>query len=215
MNEFVIKNGFISQGNSVVNGTLTATTISGGTFYGNASNLTGTPDNYVTGGTFDGSTLTLNRQNGSVTFTGFTVVSSSGLTLTTTGTSGNATLVGTNLNIPKYVDGDWIDYSATSTIVGWSTFTTKLIKYRVIGKQVFVIANIRGTSNSTSTSFTIPFNSISTNDNMGYGLNNGGAVNCLIEISGGTNLIGCYANLAGWTASGTKSIWVQFFIDIA
>ena len=35
-NEFVIKNGFISQGNSTINGTLSATTI-----YGNGSNLTG------------------------------------------------------------------------------------------------------------------------------------------------------------------------------
>ena len=40
-NEFVIKNGFISKGNSVVEGGLTATTISGGTLYGDGSNLTG------------------------------------------------------------------------------------------------------------------------------------------------------------------------------
>jgi hypothetical protein len=45
-NEFVIKNGFISKGNSIVEGGITATTISastisGGTFYGDGSNLTG------------------------------------------------------------------------------------------------------------------------------------------------------------------------------
>jgi hypothetical protein len=136
---------------------------------------------------------------------------SDGEVLSSVRTKLNSVITEINLLDPT----DWVDYSSTSTIVGWSSFTTKLIKYRVIGKQVFVIANIRGTSNSTSTSFTIPFNSISTNDNMGYGLNNGGAVNCLIEISSGTNLVGCYANLAGWTGSGTKSIWVQFFIDIA
>ncbi len=40
-NEFNIKNGFISNGDSIVRGGLTANTISGGTFYGDGSNLTG------------------------------------------------------------------------------------------------------------------------------------------------------------------------------
>ena len=69
MNEFNIKNGFISNDNSIVVGSLTATT-----FYGNGQYLTGINDFYVTGGTFDSgtNTLTLNRQNGFVTVTGFT-----------------------------------------------------------------------------------------------------------------------------------------------
>ena len=52
-----------------VNGTLSATT-----YFGDGSNLTGisSEDNFVTGGTFSSETLTLNRQNGSVTITGFT-----------------------------------------------------------------------------------------------------------------------------------------------
>jgi len=52
-----------------VNGSVSATT-----YYGDGSNLTGisTDDNYVTGGTFSSGTLTLDRQNGSVTVTGFT-----------------------------------------------------------------------------------------------------------------------------------------------
>lgn len=54
-------------GNYNVNGSLSATT-----FYGNGSGLTGINDYYVTGGTFSSNTLTLNRQNGSVTITGFT-----------------------------------------------------------------------------------------------------------------------------------------------
>ena len=48
-NEFVIKNGFISQNNSSVVGSLSATT-----FYGNGSNLTGLPE--FTGGTVSGVT---------------------------------------------------------------------------------------------------------------------------------------------------------------
>jgi len=52
-----------------VNGTLSATT-----YFGDGSNLTGisSEDNFVTGGTFSSETLTLNRQNGTVTITGFT-----------------------------------------------------------------------------------------------------------------------------------------------
>ena len=60
--------------NVFVSNILTATTISATTFYGDGSNLTGisSEDNFVTGGTFSSETLTLNRQNGSVTITGFT-----------------------------------------------------------------------------------------------------------------------------------------------
>ena len=61
------------QGNLNIT-SISATTISGTTFYGDGSNLTGisSDDNFVTGGTFSSETLTLNRQNGSVTITGFT-----------------------------------------------------------------------------------------------------------------------------------------------
>ena len=61
------------QGNLNIT-SISATTISGTTFYGDGSNLTGisSEDNFVTGGTFSSETLTLNRQNGSVTITGFT-----------------------------------------------------------------------------------------------------------------------------------------------
>jgi hypothetical protein len=68
-NEFVIKNGFISKGNSVVEGGITVTTIS-------ATNYSNLPlDIYVTGGTynFTGDTLTLRRNDGNgIPITGFT-----------------------------------------------------------------------------------------------------------------------------------------------
>jgi hypothetical protein len=69
-NEFNIKHGFISKDNSIVNGSLTATT-----FYGDGSNLTGivTDNFYVTGGTYGSGSLTLDRNDGnSVIVTGFT-----------------------------------------------------------------------------------------------------------------------------------------------
>ena len=49
-----------------VNGVLSATTISGGTLYGDGSNLTGisTQDTFVTGGTFSSSTITFTNNTG-------------------------------------------------------------------------------------------------------------------------------------------------------
>ena len=118
-NEFVIKNGFISQGNSIVNGSLTATT-----YYGDGSNLTGVPNFYVTGGTYSNGTLTLNRQNGSVTITGFTTgftssinitpfyvePSSTGVTWNVSGNSTNYKLTltaNTTLNLNNVRNGDY------------------------------------------------------------------------------------------------------------
>ena len=73
INTFTIGNNDGSIFSSSIN-VLSATTISATTYFGDGSNLTGisTDDNYVTGGTFNTNTLTLNRQNGSVTITGFT-----------------------------------------------------------------------------------------------------------------------------------------------
>jgi hypothetical protein len=67
-NRLSISGGTIT-GDILVTGSVSATT-----FYGNGQYLTGisSSDNFVTGGTFSNNTLTLNRQNGSVTVTGFT-----------------------------------------------------------------------------------------------------------------------------------------------
>jgi len=52
----------------------------------------------------------------------------------------------------------WIDYSATSTITGWSSYTTKLIQYEYVGKTMRVMVQLEGTGTGTTTSFTLPFN---------------------------------------------------------
>ncbi len=59
-----------------VNGTISATTISGSTLYGNGSNITGlsTQDTFLTGGTYSAGTLTLtNNTGGTVSVSGFTI----------------------------------------------------------------------------------------------------------------------------------------------
>jgi len=112
---------------------------------------------------------------------------------------------------------DWIDYSSTSTIVGWSSFTTKVIRYRVIGKQVFFSVVLEGTSNSISSSFTLPFQSKNIGSlNMGYSTNNGVNVIGAFDASMNSSICVLYQNLTSvWTASGSKRIYGQFFYEIA
>ena len=50
----------------------------------------------------------------------------------------------------------WVDYSATSTITGWSAYTTKLIQYRIVGKVMQVMVQFEGTGTGTTVSFTLP-----------------------------------------------------------
>ncbi len=37
------------------------------------------------------------------------------------------------------INTPWIDFSEQSTIVGWGSFTTKNIRYKIVGKIVFVM----------------------------------------------------------------------------
>ena len=57
-------------------------------------------------------------------------------------------------------EGVWADYSETSTLVGWSSTAAKLIRYKKIGKTVFVNFWIDGTSDSATTTFTVPYTTV-------------------------------------------------------
>lgn len=116
----------------------------------------------------------------------------------------------------------WTDYSSSSTIVGWSSFTTKLIYYKVIGKTVFIYYDLRGTSNSTSLSFTLPYTAVASPDlyfTIGLTYDNSAYVVAAGKgyLAGGSSTVILYkvneASSADWTASGTKivtgSLWFQ------
>ena len=130
----------------------------------------------------------------------------------------------------KYLDGtgnysvpgsnNWVDYSATSTIVGWSSFTTKIIKYRVVGKQVFVIFDLEGTSNSASApTFTLPYSAVNSTSYTNYGVDNGVA-NIITSILTTSTITSyrwtSFTVLTGtWTSSGSKRIFGQLNFQIA
>ena len=69
-------------------------------------------------------------------------------------------------DLPNQINTPWIDFSEQSTIVGWSTFTQKTIRYKVVGKMVFLQVQIVGTSNSTTTSISLPFISAISSQNI-------------------------------------------------
>ena len=115
--------------------------------------------------------------------------------------------------------GNWVDYSATSTIVGWSSFTTKKIRYSVLNKQIYVLVELQGTSNSTTTSFTLP----TANNNQIYTLsyalviNNGVVEVGGVEIPLSSSTVTCTRTLGNptWTNSGSKRVYAQIFYEIA
>lgn len=56
----------------------------------------------------------------------------------------------------------WTDYTATSTVIGWTEpLTIKQIRYKKVGKLVFVAYYLTGTSNSTTTTFSLPYTNAS------------------------------------------------------
>lgn len=142
-------------------------------------------------------------------FTGINLGHASDTTLTRA-SAGVVAIEGVNI----CTDGAWTDYSASSTIVGWSSFTTKLIYYKDIGKTRFIYIHFDGTSNSTSTSFTVPTACTNT---MNFGgqirTDDNGTTNLgHYVLTANTSTVNCYygVSAAAWTASGTKRLLGQF-----
>lgn len=110
------------------------------------------------------------------------------------------------------------DYSTTSTIVGWSN-PTKTIRYAILGNLMIVQFSIVGTSDSTSTSFTLPSTANGTQamsyavvrDNSTFQTYPGYA-----SIAANASTVNIYKDGlgTGWTASGDKRVIGSFFIII-
>ena len=114
----------------------------------------------------------------------------------------------TDLKVDKT---NWINISATSTIVGFATFFVKAIFYKIIDNYIFIDFALEGTSNSTLLTFTVPFNNTGgfTKYNPGgYGVNSGVASNNppRIGITNNSNLVTCNTTLSGgaYAATGNK-----------
>lgn len=116
--------------------------------------------------------------------------------------------------------GAWTDYSATSTIVGWSSFTTKLIKYKKVGNIVFLVFNLTGDSNSVSVTFTVPYApiaSISLASLVVWDNSSSQTLPGAVSFAAGLTTVTLYKTAASgaWTASGLKSASGRFFYEVA
>lgn len=111
----------------------------------------------------------------------------------------------------------WTDYSATSTVTGWSSYTTKAISYSRVGNLVYVAFFISGTSNSATTSFTLPHTSalgLTLYVSLGRAMDNGAYLDKgMMGLSNGAAVVNCYTAMAGtaFTASGSKVVAGEFW----
>ena len=140
--------------------------------------------------------------------------------LTTQGTTDytnfNAALDATDIVMQNISGSAWIDYSSTSTIVGWGSFTTKVLKYKKVGTVVFVVYALLGVSNSTSTTFTLPFASVTDVEGMCNVVDNSGAGHLGISsVSGSIVTVFPTPDTVFWTASNNKVVRGQFFYEVA
>lgn len=127
-------------------------------------------------------------------------------------------------DLPNVINTPWIDFSEQSTIVGWSSYTVKRYRYKVVGNIVYVNIGIDGTSNSTSTNFTLPIvPKANTSAPITVTVDNGNpTLSGRFSLLSNTLSVDCQRPssssilipISTWTASGQKQINGQFFYEI-
>lgn len=117
----------------------------------------------------------------------------------------------------------WTDYSATSTVTGWASTTTKQIFYKQVGKLVFVQFYIDGTSDNAVARFTVATAAAASLTQsascLGVTMDNGSLLTTpgRVQIAAGASVVNCYkdAAAANFTASGQKIVAGQLVYEIA
>lgn len=123
---------------------------------------------------------------------------------------------GTSTNLQVY-NGDvyssvWQGWEGSSTITGWTSFTAKEIFIKQIGKTVICSFYIDGTSNSTSTQFTLPFTSVNATNHYTQNAirirNNSTWAFGVASVAPNSNVVICYPDAAAssWSSSNIKTI---------
>lgn len=116
----------------------------------------------------------------------------------------------------------YTDYYSSSTIIGWTgSLNPAVLKYKKVGNLVFVQFNLRGTSNSTAASFTLPYTPADGN-NWWVGSCHSNMDNNSTMSTGDCYYANSKFNLtstplgsaSSWTASNTKDIKGQFWFEV-
>lgn len=109
----------------------------------------------------------------------------------------------------------------TSTVTngtGFSSISTDRLYYITYGKVCFVYFEVVGTSNSTSTEITLPYNAKYTNNYGGFLCSDNGVQQTLparLDTTASSASATIYKDHAGgtWTASGAKAIRGGFWFE--
>lgn len=180
----------------------------------------------ITNGTFGGKTYRQTTANPVINTTTINFVEfAPTITIDATPTDGSANAVSSNGVFDalalKLDNNAWLNYGATSTILGFSSFSAREIRYLQIGKSFLYYFNISGFSNSPTFTFTIHTNHAGNSyfTTGGYNINNGIASDLVprIIITSNSNLIAITRTLSGTTFTNTNNKQVSgfFIIEIA
>lgn len=115
---------------------------------------------------------------------------------------------GTNWKLVNHNQGGLIQYSASSSIVGWASFIVKTIQYQLVGAQLTVTFDLEGVSNATGATFSIPFTCTATRSYFIMDAYDNSTPDVVGEVRNqvSTGVLEAFAGLArpNWTTSGNK-----------
>lgn len=110
--------------------------------------------------------------------------------------------------------GSWIDWTASASVSGWSSFTVSEVTYRECSNSIDIHVNIQGTSNATTASIVAPValsSAISAfrENVIIIDVSTGKSARCF--MNGGSTTITWSAGTNGeaFTSSGTKGVFLD------
>ena len=123
----------------------------------------------------------------------------------------------------REIEGHWMDFSASSSPVGWASLTSNYVMYRVQGSIVFVTFYIAGTGNSDNPTYcSLPFASKYQTGAYWFsairGIDNGTSLTtparATVAMDSPLLVFNKDFSTTAWTTSGTKSVQGSIWYEI-
>lgn len=113
--------------------------------------------------------------------------------------------------------GAWISF--TPTVTGFSSLTSQIMKYQIVGKTMYVLLNINGASNSTSLNITFPYAIANTISHaVKCTVNTTATTGCCITTASSTSVdvstTAAGSTITGWTSGVAKIVTGGFVLEL-